>query len=90
MAMQPYHSLSSKCPEMFLMIGLNWTLKHLNLSIYTVMSTGVLGIPVQSTYIFSLNVLRFPKHSMQETGSVAFWELEIKEDIIGHLKWHHH
>lgn len=27
--MQPCHSLSSKCPEMFLMIGLNWTLKIL-------------------------------------------------------------
>lgn len=64
MAIQSYHSLSSKCPEMSLMAGFNWTLRHLNLGIYTFMSTGVLGIPVQSIYISTYNVLGFPKHSM--------------------------
>lgn len=62
------------------MAGLNWTLKHLNLGVYTFMSTGVLGIPVHSIYIFTHNVLRFPKHPC------LFWQLEAKQDIIGHLK----
>lgn len=64
MANQLYNSLSSKCPEMFLMAGFNWTLRHLNLGIHTYMSTGVLGIAVQSVYIFTYNILRCPKHSM--------------------------
>jgi len=52
-----------QCPEMFLMAGFNWTFRHLNGGIYTFMSTAVLGIPVQSIYIFTYNVLRLPKHS---------------------------
>lgn len=64
MAIQTYHSLSSKFLEKLLMAGFNWTLKHLNLAIYTFMSTGVLGIPIQSIYIFTYNVLRFPKHTV--------------------------